>query len=58
MPQAPGNNLSDISAKSQIKKIDRKKLYIKKIYCIGTSTVEYQKEQVRENNTMNICKLL
>ena len=56
MPQAPGNNLSDISAKSLLKKIDRKKLYFKKKYCIGTSTVEYQRN--RENNTMNICKLL
>ena len=58
MPQAPGNNLSDISAKSQLKKIDRKKLYIKKNIMYWNIDRRIPKEQVRENNTMNICKLL
>ena len=58
MPQAPGNNLSDISAKSQLKKIDRKKLYIKKYILYWNIDSRIPKEQVRENNTMNICKLL
>ena len=56
MPQAPGNNLSDISA--QLKKIDRKKLYIKKNILYWNIDSRIPKEQVRENNTMNICKLL
>ena len=57
MPQAPGNNLSEISAKSQLKK-DRKKLYIKKNIMYWNIDRRIPKGQVRENNTMNICKLL
>ena len=58
MPQAPGNNLSDISAKFQFKKIDGKKLYIKKNIFYWNIDSRIPKEQVRENNTMNIYKLL
>ena len=57
MPQAPGNNLSEISAKSQLKK-DRKKLYIKKNIMYWNIDRRIPKGQVRENNTMNIYKLL
>ena len=46
MPQAPGNNLSDISAKSQLKKQTERNFTLKKILCIGTSTEEYQRNKL------------
>ena len=58
MSQAPGNNLSDISAKSQLKNRRKETLHLKKNILYWNIDSRIPKEQVRENNTMNMCKLL